>query len=290
MNIEKLNELIELKGDNLAMMRDDIAELVIKYPYSGPFRMLLAKASKEAGHLDSRKDLLAAAAHCSSRKALFDVMFAESFVEQAKEIHEIIEAADEVSEDEVVALIWHPEDPTETENQLDPEEVKVREDVIEAIASTLEGENVIGEEKKLKKKSEEKNSQNFEDEEPQIRELGSANSVFGKWLSERAKATDFGELKKAEAQVERGATAIIDAFLKKSNPTIGEIRDVDSPVGEWARKGLAEDPSLVTETMAKLYAKQGQIGRARKAFKMLALKYPDKSVYFAAQLKKLSKN
>jgi hypothetical protein len=42
--------------------------------------------------------------------------------------------------------------------------------------------------------------------------------------------------------------------------------------------------------MAKLYAKQGQIGRARKAFKMLALKYPEKSVYFASQLKKLSNN
>jgi hypothetical protein len=39
--------------------------------------------------------------------------------------------------------------------------------------------------------------------------------------------------------------------------------------------------------MAKLYAQQGQMGRARKAYKLLALKYPEKSVYFAAQLKKL---
>ena len=68
------------------------------------------------------------------------------------------------------------------------------------------------------------------------------------------------------------------------------VRDVNSPVEEWASKGLEYDPSLVTETMAKLYASQGQIGRARKAFKMLALKYPEKSVYFASQLKKLSKN
>ena len=55
----------------------------------------------------------------------------------------------------------------------------------------------------------------------------------------------------------------------------------------WAKQGLVEDPSLVTETMAKLYAQQGQMGRARKAYKLLALKYPEKSVYFAAQLKKL---
>jgi hypothetical protein len=50
-----------------------------------------------------------------------------------------------------------------------------------------------------------------------------------------------------------------------------------------------EDPSLVTETMARLYAKQGQIGKARKAYKLLAMKNPAKSTYFAAQLKKLNK-
>ena len=83
---------------------------------------------------------------------------------------------------------------------------------------------------------------------------------------------------------------IIDCFLKIDNPSIGAVRDVKTPVEEWASKGLQFDPSLVTETMAKLYASQGQIGRARKAFKMLALKYPEKSVYFASQLKKLSKN
>ena len=78
MNVENLNELMSLDNASLAEKRDDIAKLVEDYPYSGPFRMLLAKASKEAGHLDQRKDLLAAAAHCTSRKALFDIMFSEN--------------------------------------------------------------------------------------------------------------------------------------------------------------------------------------------------------------------
>ena len=125
--------------------------------------------------------------------------------------------------------------------------------------------------------------------EPEIRTGGSADSMFGMWLSERAVDTEFGDSGRAEASVERGSAAIIDAFLSKENPKIGKPREVNSPVVEWANKGLEEDPSLGTETMAKLYAKQGQMGRARKAFKLLALKYPDKSVYFAAQLKKLSK-
>ena len=94
---------------------------------------------------------------------------------------------------------------------------------------------------------------------------------------------------KIKKKGERGAAAIIDAFLQKKNPRIGAPRDVGESVEEWASQGLLEDESIVTETMAKLYAQQGQMKKARKAFKLLALKYPDKSVYFAAQLKKISK-
>ncbi len=285
MNVEKLNELMSLDNASLAEKRDDIAKLVEDYPYSGPFRMLLAKASKEAGHLDQRKDLLAAAAHCTSRKALFDIMFSENFVEQAKAIHEEIEQLDEVSEEEFVDLIWH------TGEKESGEEVEYvdseREEVVEAISSILEENSAEIFEEEFEEENLVEQRPEFDSEEPQIREGGRADSLFGKWLEERVKATDFGEAARSEARVERGAAAIIDAFLAKENPQIGKIRDVDSPVEEWASKGLEEDPSLVTETMAKLYAKQGQIGRARKAFKLLAEKFPDKSVYFAAQLKKL---
>ena len=282
MNVENLNELMSLDKASLAEKRDDIAKLVEYYPYSGPFRMLLAKASKEAGHLDQKKDLLAAAAHCTSRKALFDIMFSENFVEQAKAIHKDIEQLDAVSEEDLVDLIWHTGE-KEGGEVVEHTDSSEREEVVEAISSILEKNSVEIFEKEIHDET----KPEFDTQEPQIREGGRADSLFGKWLEERAKATDFGEAARAEAIVERGATAIIDAFLAKENPQIGKIRDVESPVEEWASKGLEEDISLVTETMAKLYAKQGQIGRARKAFKLLAEKFPDKSVYFAAQLKKL---
>ena len=283
---------MSLDNASLAEFRDEIAQLVDQYPYSGPFRMLLAKASKEAGHLNQREDLLAAAAHCTSRKALFDIMFSDNFVEKAKEIHKEIEALDDVEEDELIDLIWHPSGETSGEPQiessveLDDGQTQEREEIVEAISSVLEEKS---EEIFQQTEEEAQVETEFDSEEPQIREVGKADSLFGKWLLERAKATDFGESKKVEARVERGAAAIIDAFLSKDNPQIGKVRDVTTPVEEWANKGLEENEDLVTETMAKLYAKQGQIGRARKAFKLLALKYPDKSVYFAAQLKKLIK-
>jgi|GEM_PF-206048 hypothetical protein len=84
--------------------------------------------------------------------------------------------------------------------------------------------------------------------------------------------------------------ALIDLFIR-NEPTIGPIRpEVEHKgVKELAKESLVEDASLITETMARIYAGQGQIGRARRAYKLLALKYPEKSVYFAAQSKKLGR-
>ncbi len=84
--------------------------------------------------------------------------------------------------------------------------------------------------------------------------------------------------------------ALIDLFIR-NEPKIGPIRQEDEHRGvkELAKESLVEDASLITETMARIYAGQGQIGRARRAYKLLALKYPEKSVYFAAQSKKLGR-
>lgn len=291
MNIEKLNELVA-SGESLAPFRNELIELVSKYPYSGPFRMLLAKSSKDAGHIDQRRDLLAAAAHCSSRKALFDLMFAETIIQQAEAISGEIEAMEEVSEEDVIELVWHaPEVESDIESQIEAVE---REEVIEAVAESIkdwiaEPTAESATEPAAEPATDPAIQHAIEGGEPEIQAGGSANSTFGKWLAERAKSTGFGETSQNQEKVERGASAIIDAFLQKENPRIGTPREVGESVEKWASQGLLEDESIVTETMAKLYAQQGQMKRARKAFKLLALKYPDKSVYFAAQLKKLSK-
>ncbi|MEC8758270.1 MAG: hypothetical protein VXX70_01870, partial [Bacteroidota bacterium] len=84
--------------------------------------------------------------------------------------------------------------------------------------------------------------------------------------------------------------ALIDLFIR-NEPVISPIQpDVERPaIKELAKESLVEDTSLITETMARIYAAQGQLGRARRAYKLLALKYPEKSVYFAAQSKTLGR-
>ena len=146
----------------------------------------------------------------------------------------------------------------------------------------------------------------------------SALSPLARWAYQRSHQTGFAEaaesrlpsavLKRSAEQIEEvmgGAdvapaesgeggleqqAALIDLFIR-NEPTIGPIRPEaeHASVKELAKESLVEDASLITETMARIYAQQGQIGRARRAYKLLALKYPEKSVYFAAQSKKLGR-
>ena len=57
---------------------------------------------------------------------------------------------------------------------------------------------------------------------------------------------------------------------------------------------LAEEPEegfdFCTETLAEIYAEQGYIDEAKQIYSKLSLRYPEKSVYFAALIEKLDKN
>ena len=309
MNPGQLQDILERgpRAEDLELLR----ACVERHPYSGPLRMMLAKASEEAQDLDRREALLQAGAHVPSRRALFAYLMGPELVAEARAIHEEVLNIEDVAEEEMVSMVWH--DQAETEDKEDAEvvapevaapevpeqEAEVdapgqREAMISAIASVIEQDvSAWNEEDEADKTASEDapteatdhaaSSSNEGVAIPNVGQVAEPQSLFSQWLQQRARETGFGTPQLAE----QGAAALIDAFLAKGDVRIGPIRDSLETTEEWAKQGLVEDPSLVTETMAKLYAQQGQMGRARKAYKLLALKYPEKSVYFAAQLKKL---
>ena len=302
---------------------DELRECVKCYPYSGPLRMMLAKASELAEDMERRDDLLRAGAHVSSRRALFAYLMGPALVAEARAVHDEVMALEEVPEEELVNMVWHDqnnttstepgaasttaEDPAPEEDGSHVEEEvtpATRDAMVAAIASVIsqdvadwDDEGGDGTEEPATEDSAQVNApapraQDVPDTVPlalggvvsmDVGREAHPTSMFGQWLQLRARETGFG----APDVAEKGAAALIDAFLAKGDVRIGPIRDSSESTESWAKQSLVEDPSLVTETMAKLYAQQGQIGRARKAYKLLALKYPEKSVYFAAQLKKL---
>ena len=279
----------KVSGEDL----DALKELVARYPYAGPLRMMLAKAAERAGDLERRELLLRAGAHVSSRSAMLAYFLGPALVEEAQAVHAEVERMEEVTEQDLVELVWHDQtsDSTEEESpapdppQESPDPVEEspdplpRDNMVTAIASVIESEVSAWVEEDEPAEPTKREGV----EVPGLALEAAPQSLFGRWLTQRAQETGFG----GQREVEQGAAALIDAFLAKGDVRLGPVRDTLQTTEDWAKQGLVEDPSLVTETMAKLYAAQGQMGRARKAYKLLALKYPEKSVYFAAQLKKL---
>lgn len=85
--------------------------------------------------------------------------------------------------------------------------------------------------------------------------------------------------------------AIIDSIIEK-NP--GQIRAKEeskfyTPESR-ARESLLENEHLVTETLARIYALQGNTGKAIRAYQILSLKNPQKSAYFAGLIENLKNN
>ena len=83
---------------------------------------------------------------------------------------------------------------------------------------------------------------------------------------------------------------IIDSFLEK-NPKINTKieKGNEDAILDLASDNLFNKSELMTETLAKIYVKQKKIKKALYAYKILSLKYPEKSSLFANRIKKLQK-
>ena len=91
---------------------------------------------------------------------------------------------------------------------------------------------------------------------------------------------------KAEEKID-----LIEQFIK-INPTIQpriEIPTERNDLFELKDDSENENDEFITETLSRIYLKQGHYQKAIDSFRRLSLKFPEKSVYFAQQIEEIKK-
>ncbi|OIQ38127.1 MAG: hypothetical protein BM563_06795 [Bacteroidetes bacterium MedPE-SWsnd-G1] len=103
---------------------------------------------------------------------------------------------------------------------------------------------------------------------------------FGEWLQ-------LGTIKPINRTEKKEKTTskfdLIDKFIA-SNPKIKPVKnkEANSPI---VKQESTDYDSLMTETLAQVYIEQKKYENAIKAYRILSLKYPEKSSFFANRIK-----
>ena len=118
--------------------------------------------------------------------------------------------------------------------------------------------------------------------------------VFTEWLEPPDNAGEKAEIKPefpadAEAQMSQPGKRkeLIDKFIE-TNPRL-QPQQGDQPHVDISEDSVKEHDGIFTDTLAKIYIKQGLYSKAIFAYEKLILKYPEKSGYFAGQIEEIKK-
>jgi tetratricopeptide (TPR) repeat protein len=98
----------------------------------------------------------------------------------------------------------------------------------------------------------------------------------------------------ADKAIRTKSEQLLDAFLASDNekPSFRPIpSDVQSPADEGEDENDTEplDDTYFTETLARIYLKQRRYDKALEIIRSLYLNFPNKSIYFADQIRYLEK-
>ncbi|MGO3707417.1 MAG: hypothetical protein ACTJGD_08030 [Mesonia hippocampi] len=240
---------------------DFLKELTEKYPYFQSAQALLLKALKNNNSFAYNAALKRTAAQTTDRNVLFDYITSKAFNQHqvAKNNQELTQQVQDNNKDLSI-------DVAEAEKILDPNLFEPTQ------KETHQEETTLGLGKPL----------NFTKEE---------TYSFNEWLKLTQAKKIPAEPQKTKAAEKKSAEKnkklqLIDNFIAK-NPKIVPQKD-KQPTRELSFKTKPEN-RLMTETLAKVYLEQKNYQKAIQAYKILILKNPEKSGFFADQIRAIEK-
>ncbi|MGJ8761907.1 MAG: hypothetical protein ACSHXA_15285 [Polaribacter sp.] len=247
-------DLIKNKRQIQEVETTELKTVVEEYPYFQAARVLYLKGLKNQDSFKYNNELKVTASYTTDRTLLFNYITTNNFNNQKEDIHQQI--FEKISAEKTVAT------PSEKIESLIEKTEAVSENIAE-IETALE----IGK---------------------PISFSSAENHSFGEWLQLSSRKPIVREEKKQieKTTIEKPTAKedLINTFIE-NNPKIKPLAK-DKIVAVPVAKN-SQDSSLMTETLAKVYLEQKKYENAMQAYRILSLKYPEKSGFFADQIKRI---
>ena len=281
---------------------DDIKSIIQEFPYFQSARALYLKGLKSQESFKYNQELKATAAYTTDRSILFDFITSDAFIQN--EISQLIKQnsahlrdidvdVEDISSNKSVSIDNKLEEQlTDTSSVLDPNlfEPKIpRPKIVSFDTNTPEP---------IENDTEQTNVLNVPASD--VLNLGKPlqfekkeTHSFNEWL----KLTHLKPIEREtpiqntphpispEPHLDKDRAKkfdLINEFISK-NPKITPVKSFTSN-HNIAKSQMIEPEALMTETLARIYVEQKNYKKAIQSYKILSLKYPEKSSFFANQI------
>ena len=283
MQQKELTALLQQPSSISAEQTAALKEVLEEYPFFQAVRAVRLKGLKNENSLHYNKELKITAAYTIDRSILFDFITSEEF-----------------NQNDVAHQIRQQEHYQKNIPVFDAEEVREETNLTldQALKMKIrESERIFDPELFGREASEEKETadEEKEKEKEDTLQLGrplsfnrGENHSFTEWLKLTTAKPIAREEEKEEEEDENKSRKfdLIDEFISK-NPKITPSKN--SKKANLADESVATPEALMTETLARVYLEQKNYKKAIQAYKILILKNPEKSGFFADQIRAIEK-
>jgi hypothetical protein len=273
----------------------ELSDVIEEHPYFQSARALQLKGLKNSNNYLYNDSLKLTAAYTADRNILFEYITSDHFIQN--EISGIIQQHDEsVIEMEVVSENISEQVSVEIDNQikvelkkaeaiLNPDLFHRKEDYIKGMMEANEVETNPFIKETLGNELEENQPLDFTKED---------GHSFSEWLKLTSATPIIREEIKETPSINKQNFDLIDKFIQDRPKIKQGLNTSNVDANKEAQENLASQYSqtpeaLMTETLAKVYLQQKNFKKALQAYHILSLKYPEKSGFFADQIRAINK-
>jgi hypothetical protein len=302
MNKDVFNQLIKNPEKVDPQYKVHLKKLVNNFPYSSNIRILYLSSLLNDEDVIFEQELKKTAAYIADRKILKNIItqpinknryiVSESHMNlvQTKKELKNPESVDKTSTNDItsseIKILTHDNiEPNKHEDNISEKKTEIRRksQKIEKSDSIIELDKLI-----ISSAVNSSISIDIDKVSAEINNETNKAKSFLDWIKPNDSSEMLQKLspkQKERSEFRERAEILIDQFIQ-NQPKIKPKAEFYSPEN-MARKSIEHSDEIVTETLAKVYAKQGNIAKAKRIYGQLILKNPEKKTYFASLIKQL---